>query len=317
MSNEQGDSWVQVSSRPSTSSLSSDDIITTGLRIQDEPNRRRRFRSVVAAQLEHSSQDECTESESEADHVLTSSDEQPLTARPQDDSDDGRTAVNHPISRSGNTFQPPPNAFRRAGTSSDVRPQRPVRPRTRHSYAGHEAQEVHSPLDVLHHDAALRASLTTLLSCAAAARGLPKRQPLSAGPVMSRQNIIQPSTLRLVPESALRREPVFAPTIGSHATSSGDEARKRSPSRERGPKRKRRSSTAHPGDDLLISPTLFTWVVGAGVVVILSALSFSTGYSVGKEVGKLEAGAVNMPTDCAREVGRSGMGLRRLQLAAA
>ena len=39
-----------------------------------------------------------------------------------------------------------------------------------------------------------------------------------------------------------------------------------------------------------ISPTLMTWVVSAGVVVLFSAISFSAGYAIGREVGRVEAG---------------------------
>ena len=56
-------------------------------------------------------------------------------------------------------------------------------------------------------------------------------------------------------------------------------------------------------DDQLasITPTLMTWVVGAGVVVLFSAISFSAGYALGREVGRVEAmsgGAI----PCSREV---------------
>lgn len=32
-----------------------------------------------------------------------------------------------------------------------------------------------------------------------------------------------------------------------------------------------------------------TWVVSAGVVVLFSAISFSAGYAIGREVGRVEA----------------------------
>lgn len=63
-----------------------------------------------------------------------------------------------------------------------------------------------------------------------------------------------------------------------------------------------------------VTPTLFTWVATAGVVVVLSALSFGAGYTVGKEAGRFEgqfAGDVEQVRSCAREAGRSGLGLRR------
>jgi hypothetical protein len=71
-----------------------------------------------------------------------------------------------------------------------------------------------------------------------------------------------------------------------------------------------------------ISPTLFTWVVSAGVVVLVSALTFSAGYMVGKEAGHAEAmgqlGSVGSDASrCSKEaasgIGKTGMGLRRLR----
>lgn len=68
---------------------------------------------------------------------------------------------------------------------------------------------------------------------------------------------------------------------------------------------------------MIVSPTLFTWVVSVGVVVVFSAISFSAGYSMGKEAARFEAG---MPgtgegaTACAREAGKSGLGFRKSKL---
>src|SRR2546423_13344697 len=80
------DSWIEVSSQPSSSSVSSaaDEIITTGLRVQhDHLNRRRRPRTSGLHQqygyhqtsIEGSSQEEYEESESESDRVISSSTE--------------------------------------------------------------------------------------------------------------------------------------------------------------------------------------------------------------------------------------------------
>jgi hypothetical protein len=61
-------------------------------------------------------------------------------------------------------------------------------------------------------------------------------------------------------------------------------------------------------------------VVSAGVVVVLSAISFSAGYSLGREAGRLEAegfggGLVDLGSGreagCAREVASRSMGLKR------
>jgi len=70
-------------------------------------------------------------------------------------------------------------------------------------------------------------------------------------------------------------------------------------------------------EELLISPTLMTWVVSAGVVVLFSAISFSAGFAYGKEYGRLEVAGGGGGGRCAREVAVSGRGytgsLRRLR----
>jgi hypothetical protein len=70
-------------------------------------------------------------------------------------------------------------------------------------------------------------------------------------------------------------------------------------------------------EELLISPTLMTWVVSAGVVVLFSAISFSAGFAYGKEYGRLEVAGGGGGGGCAREVAASGRGytgsLRRLR----
>lgn len=52
-----------------------------------------------------------------------------------------------------------------------------------------------------------------------------------------------------------------------------------------------------------ISPTLFTWVVSAGVVVLVSAIGFSAGYAMGKEAGRAEVSIVDAAEGrrCGRE----------------
>ena len=61
-----------------------------------------------------------------------------------------------------------------------------------------------------------------------------------------------------------------------------------------------------------IAPTLFTWVISAGVVVLVSAISFSAGYAMGKEVGRAEVSIVD--TGDGRSCGKEAVrGLRRLR----
>lgn len=399
------DSWVEIGSQPSSSSLSSinDDIVTTGLRVQHDPPQRRR-RTLrpgapsslgIASRTQSvgatSSQEEYEESESESDRVMTSSGEGPQLAgnvtrneaisnarhssasdsAPQESSDDeNRTAINHPLSHNDVCFTPQPNAFSHPPSSGHVRnASQPVpgsyfpsqrqaqRPATRHSLPD---QRSHMPQNILspsynaaaHHDEALRASLSTLLSCAAAARGLknePKRPQQQATATQPRGKRIEPMSFKLVPESALPvakdrhpvlQEPTFKPTLRRTSTSTSStspltapdhffhpthpkeskrKSRTTSKDRHSIKKPRRSSSTDELGH---ISPTLLTWVVSAGVVVVLSALSFSAGYSLGKEAGRFEVvgvsgggGALDCGDEvlrgCAREASRSSMGLKR------
>lgn len=428
------DSWVEVASQPSSSSLSSvaDEIVTTGLRVQHDPRHARRRRILrpgapstitlgarPASAAGTSSQDEYEESESESDRVMTSSGEGPqlqramdalrhraassapassasddpplVSAKEDDDDDENRTAVNYPINNDL-CFTPQPNAFSHPPTGQPrglaqpapdsyfpTAARVPSRPSTRSSLptpsTHHDSTRPssHLPHNILspsysaaaHHDEALRASLSTLLSCAAAARGLkpdPKRpQPAVASATArpARTNRIEPMSIRLVPESALPvsaspttlqlEEPTFHPTLRRASTSTasttsspdpGREAKRkplRSSSKERRAVKKARraptaavgsaSGAASPDDVSFISPTLLTWVVSAGVVVVLSALTFSAGYSLGREAGRLEAGGGGgagagvaargfsagdeAVRNCAREAGRSGLGLKR------
>ncbi|KAK4507975.1 hypothetical protein PRZ48_001710 [Zasmidium cellare] len=374
------DSWVEVSSQPSSSSLSSigDDIVTTGGPNRDYQRTRRRRRLGAPTHLNitrtaevTSSQEEYEESESESDRIMTSSGEGPMLAGPatrtegivagqrsltsessgaqaSDDDDENKTAINYPINNknndnNNNCFTPLPNAFshppssQMRGASQPVpgsyfpasRPATSYRSATRNSLPETRRQS-HLPQNILspsfnaaaEHDEALRQSLTSLLSVAAAARGLPKaeskRPQQTASP--PRSNRVDPTSFRLV------QEPTFKPTIrrtSTNSTSTNSERvenkRKavtvpgRASSRERRALKKARRSTSN--EDLHVTPTLLTWVVSAGVVVFLSALSFSAGYSMGREAGMLEANNFS-PADeslrsCAREASRSSLGLKR------
>lgn len=308
-----------------------------------------------------SSQEEYEESESESDRVMTSSNEgvgpSPLQneyRRPsqrlysstssetmseregdddEDDDDENLTAVNYPRS-SRRPFEPRPNAFSHPPAAQAYRPQaganyptrRPAARTSsqRHSFPQHSPSPygAMSPQQQADHDEALRASLSTILSAAAAVRGLPKAGQARPETAPS-SNRVNPSSLRLVPESvalgdattdtASSRVPSTCPTEGSKRKS-GPQTHARSSSKDRRVIKRARI------DD--ISPTLFTWVVSAGVVVLVSALSFSAGYMAGKEVGHAEAmgqlGSVGSDTSrCSKEVvsgvGKTGMGLRRLR----
>jgi hypothetical protein len=356
------ESWVEIASQPSSSSsLSSigDEIVITGLRVQQDSNVRRR-RRVQAGALQTtlpprqntSSQEEYEESESEDDQVMTSSNEHVIpipTTRlstvsraeydagsDSDDDDENATALGKRTDAGEPAFTPQPNAFSHPPSShrsslpgsyfpphtgSSTRPPYPSRNLSR-QHSSHNPQA--------DHDAALRASLTTLLSIgAAAARGLPKRnqQPTT----MSNE----PMGLRFVPESEL-----MAPTIPAANTSrhmSPSTRARSSPSissQEAVEKGKRKAAASKPGEktralkkkrmqaveeEALISPTLLTWVVSAGVVVLVSVVGFGAGYVIGREVGRQEVlGGLNGSTitdggSCGREVARSTSSLRRFK----
>ena len=365
------ESWIEVSSQPSSSSLSSaaaDDAGPTGVRVQYDQHGRRRRRlgrneplpygvPVRRASAAGSSQEEYEESESESDRIMTSSNEalepnlsEGINSPPglttsvsddtssnnaEDDDDENATALG--VLNKEPVFTPQPNAFSHPPQSYNTRHTRSLETRTSyfpahrtsphrrpaaHSYPS-RARTSHTPYNMLapshttDHDAALRASLSTLLSCA---RALPKREGQSIQAVSTRE----PSTLRLVPQSEITHEPgppTFPPrpsvrhrTSATSLSSNEKGKRKASTSKDRSHRdsrsKKRRANS--PGREQQISPTLMTWVVSAGVVALFSAISFSAGYVVGRDVGRFEAGTVSgrEGIGCGKEVGR---GLRRLR----
>lgn len=359
------ESWIEVSSQPSSSSLSSaatDDVIPAGFRTHHELRRRRRLNRTVslpsgaqvrATSATGSSQEEYEESESESDRFMTSSNEgleqhsdgvSPLAQISsasehgdyEDEEDENATALG--VTTTETAFTPQPNAFSHPPQSSrdthsaETRtsyfptPRVPSQRPTGHSYPAqrtrsHTPYNMISPSHQADHDAALRASLSTLLSCAAAARGLPKREQAPAlprRPAAGPATRVEPTSLRMVPESVALGQATEAPRPS---------ARKRSPSGSRGAsgseKGKRKASMSRTRreagkkpktnlEDSNVTPTLMTWVVSAGVVVLFSAISFSAGYVVGREVGRMEAGVApsGQAVASSKEVGR---GLRRLR----
>jgi hypothetical protein len=401
------DSWIDVSSQPSSSSFSSaatnDDIITTGLRVEhgeagayQRRNRRRRLQHLAAittAQVDYSSRDasqtsssqeEYEESESESDRVLSSSNEDmnrptlPASLAPcsapssssdaasSDNEDDTSTALGMGISPS--PFVPQPNVFthppptsnpswtrasdpRRAQSDIPSTSSRRTGPR-RESYpsprSSQRTQYQHSPYNMISpshhadHDAALRASLSTLLSCAAAARGLPKSDnQLSPSPAAPPGGV-RPASFRLVGESVAMGEEsgdeevsstrypeaetspsigaprrLRAPTVSAGPTISKAK-RRSSPSKDRNAVSKKSRRASMVDSTTPVSPTIMTWVISAGVVVLFSAISFSAGYMLGREVGRTEVGMMGdgIPgprpsASCGQEAVRGG--LRKLR----
>ncbi|EMD94008.1 hypothetical protein COCC4DRAFT_79712 [Bipolaris maydis ATCC 48331] len=311
----------------------------------------------VTAAGGNSSQEEYEESESESDRVMTSSNEalglSPLRHDPssrsplsvassetlsdREDDDENATAVNYPRS-TRREFQPRPNAFSRPNAQQAIRshsgtlytPRRAVRPtgQRQQSYPQHTPFNAVAPNYQPDHDEALRASLSTLLSAAAAVRGLPKPgQPRTAPPSSTR---VDPTSLRMVPESValgnISEESTSSPRSTSSSPSEKPKrkanppmAAARSGSKDRRAVRKVRKSGPLIEE---ISPTLLTWVVSAGVVVLVSAIGFSAGYVAGKEAGHAEAigqvGAAGVDAGrCGKEavsgMKGTGLGLRKLR----
>ena len=369
------ESWVEVSSQASSSSVSSipaDDAQRHALGLPSTSHARRRRRLLrnaasgpifptQSSSTATSSQDEYEESESESDRFLTSSNEnvaqlsegvspaapssasEGASSRKAENEEEDETATALGAIQDPPAFTPPANAFTHPPQSSTARHTRSLETRTsyfpvhrtsphrrpaatsypsRGNRTGHTPYNVISPSHQADHDAALRASLSTLLSCAAAARGLPKKNNQSAQCSTSgaASDRIQPSTLRLVPGSELpgqERAPDLPPRPSvRHSTSAASLAdndkgkRKASSSKDRRNRKRRAYSPGSEESLQQVQPTLMTWVVSAGVVVLFSAISFSAGYAVGREVGRLDTMSGKDGLVCGKEVGR---GLRRLR----
>jgi len=292
------------------------------------------YHSTLASQIRRGSiaisDDEEEEEEEEEEDV----DKEEDAEAEEDDSRETRNSA-----ASIQCFTPQPNAFSHPPPSltrhSEPVPDSyfPASTRTnrsssahRHVYASVTRRQTHTPYNVLSpnstadHDALLRDSLSTLLSCAAAARGAPKSQRTQA----RRADAIEPSTLRIVPEKDLnstQSKADFAretPVISSRSSSKGKGKRKtssrsRSTSKDRQQQASKRPRSGSAGD-VAVSPTLLTWCVAGGVVVLVSALSFSAGYVVGKEAGRLESATrlgQGGAGECGKEALRGGLGLKR------
>ncbi|KAH8812315.1 hypothetical protein F5884DRAFT_820247 [Xylogone sp. PMI_703] len=361
------DSWVEIASQPSSSSLSSigEEIVTTGLRVQNDRLRRRpqgnsSSRRVVASETEStSSQEEYEESESsDSDRVLSNSDNlsiphfppsvpQPYDAESESDDDNDENATALGMVSNEPTFRPQPNAFshppssqsaaasRQPTGSQHTRTQafqtssRPTYPRSRTYQPTSHSPNVHAD-----HDEALRASLTTLLSCAAAARGLPKQPthyrshstPLEA--TANRPTNAPNMEIRMIPESELAHDganPSDSPVTNARRSRTSPDSHEEKGKRKVSANTKatsnqqsraiKKKKTAQVEDTtIMISPTLMTWMVGAGVMVLVSVVGFGAGYVIGREVGRQETlsglNGSSIPDgsgSCGREVARGGL----------
>ena len=363
------DSWIEVPSKHSSISLASsaDEVVTHGLRVgNSEPHRRQRHN--VSGRTIHqslnnarpkstagSSQDEYTESESESDQVLSSTEalsggnvsenQSDAIETDEDDTDENATALGT-HTRHDSCFTPQPNAFSHPPASLGSRTQPPndsyfppMRPTTdntasrRASFPAQQARQVLSPQNATSspyqpdHDAALRASLTTLLSCAAAARNLPKPGVDSSPPPAKEDKPgpaprprpkgnparIDTNSLRIVagPNKPTARTQIRQISSSPSRSSSPSEKGKRKATRSSSKDRRAAKRLRAVGADEVISPTLLTWVVSASVLALVGVLSFSAGVTVGKEAEKLQSSGWAGLEESSRRGSRTGLGLRR------
>ncbi|KAJ3578148.1 hypothetical protein NPX13_g2418 [Xylaria arbuscula] len=332
------ESWIEVSSHPSSSSVSSisDDIDTTGLQVgsANRPRRRRpdqhppahtRARQIhgrVHSNPDGSSQEEYDETESEEDRLLTSSTEnviaghashqtplrQVFSARAvasdssdEDDDDENATALGR---RPSEPFRPQPNRLL-APTISSPSPTldqlSPVLQRLGVPQGTAKKSLVSSAL--LLSIVTNRSRCTLLLKVSSWRHHRP--QPLLG-------TSAQPAQTRRTPSSS----PVPA---------SGEKIKRTAtPNPTSKPPRATKKKRMATNEDAMISPTLMTWVVSAGVVVLVSVVGFGAGYVIGREVGRQEtlgsltaAGNLSAASEggsCGREVLKSSGGtLRRFR----
>ena len=379
---------------------------------------------------------EASEEDEESDRLLSSNEHlnllpantSPLAPSSSSDDpstvedDDSATALGMGKSTS-HLFTPPANAFSHPPSYNSARTSRPLSPRGRHTSApthrlspsrrlenrrasagagSHSPYNMIAPSHRTDHDAALRASLSTLLSCAAALKpdrspdlsrpALQPPKPQSAGRMQRGEdgnananvnvNAVQPSTLRLVPESSLQSRRRVSPARQRERDRDRDLKRRdknRSSPSDRNattplsnphgttdpsqsPRKRPRSSsppvtTAATTSNHVSPPTkaqapsqsqsqphtqsqsqtttptptpsmITSWALTTGAIVLLSVVSFSAGYVVGREMGRAEVACQRVGGwggGCARDVGvrdiggiREGVGrgLRRLRVVA-
>jgi hypothetical protein len=252
-----------------------------------------------------------------------------------DEDDENATAIG--ISLADTTsYRPPPNAFSRppAATrhmslqqySSSSRSHRPRSQRRAHSSSSqHSPYNVISPSHHIDHEAALRASLSTLLSCAAAARSLPRPNRRDTQPETITEAISEDGPNQDAPQNVLQQPAVeFKVTTLDDEIATLDKGKRKAPQsapsqgtaqawspKDRRSAKKPRRSVVGTRTMEDITPTLLTWVVGAGMLVLVGAISFSAGYVAGREAGHAEAAGVGVVKRNLASNRGSGLGLRR------
>lgn len=310
------DSWIEVASQPSDSYTSSsspeDPVIISGLQVQRRKNRSRRRRNststaIPAASRAVESSDEYGE-DGEDDEELDGIDLNAIGSMGSSITDpslsEGEEGSSEEESDEDDEGEIQPVAGLSSYVSAPQRPQNNFRTFSR---------DPPQP----DHDAALRASLSTLLSCAAGVGSASKPRPNER--MGSIQEHVRPATiptLSLVTDSEreamMSRPPPPPPpyrrTVHNPPPQTPlEQKRPASPRRSRedtqatkhkSKTKTRRSTKATPAPNATMASamasisasnmTYLTLAVSAGAVIIVSAISFSAGYALGKEVGRSE-----------------------------
>ncbi|KAK6543990.1 hypothetical protein TWF694_000706 [Orbilia ellipsospora] len=309
---DRGDSWVEVASQPSDSYTSSsspeEPVITSGLQVQKRKHRARRRNSTSTA-IPSSSRVVESSSDYEDD---------------DDEDDEDLDGIDlNTIDSIGSSITDPSLSEGEEGSSDEESDEdegeiQPVAGFSHHPSASRPQNNFRAfsrDPPQPDHDAALRASLSTLLSCAAGVGSASKPR------VADRMGVIQEhtrpapiQTLSLVTDS--EREAIMSapqpppppyrktphhpppPPIPRQQQRAASPRRlKEDPqtSKHRTRARSRRSSKAtsaavNPAISSISASnmTYLTLAVSAGAVIIVSAISFSAGYALGKEVGRTE-----------------------------
>lgn len=344
------DSWIEVASQPSDSYTSSsspeDPVVLSGLHLppgasaaikRKRSGRRRNSTSTAIPggriQIESSSEDEDEDEDDDIDNIDVNAldsigssitDDPSLSSGEEESDDEAEDDEDEEEEGMGGAGYP-----QYAGHPMYGQQQRPLNFRT-------FSREPPQP----DHDAALRASLSTLLSCAAGVRGLSKpksgthetahrppapiqtlslvtdseREAMMAAPMPAmntsmqqhQQHQQQATGMQLPPQhphnQAYRRSTVHNPPpqsphplqqmhnasqITSQRKVKEDHAVKHKKARTR-----RASKTTQSTASSTVVPATnipyITLAVSAGAVILVSAISFSAGYALGKEVGRTE-----------------------------
>ncbi|KAF3309598.1 hypothetical protein TWF173_010782 [Orbilia oligospora] len=308
------DSWIEVASQPSDSYTSSsspeDPVITSGLQVQRRKNRTRQRRNSTSTAIPTASR------------AVESSDEYD-----EDDDEDLDGIDLNAIDSMGSSITDPSLSEGEEGSSdeeSDEDDEGEIQPVAGLSSYVSAPQRPQNNFRTFSrdppqpdHDAALRASLSTLLSCAAGVGSASKPRPNER--MGSIQEHVRPATiptLSLVTDSereAMMSRPPPPPyrrTVHHPPPHSPlEQKRPASPRRSRDDtqatkhksktktRRLAKATTAPPPNATMASAmasisasnmTYLTLAVSAGAVIIVSAISFSAGYALGKEVGRSE-----------------------------